>query len=157
MKTGRPLKYKNAEELEEAIDAYFEGCQDELVYNKDGEVATDKSGNPIFIPHPPTVAGLALHLGFVDRRSMYDYKDRPEFSHVIKKAIEKIAVYAEQHLYIGRATGAIFWLKNHGWKDETKINADISSSSLFAAGVEEKAKKYEKSKPIRRRQKAAEK
>lgn len=150
-------KYKTVKELEDAIDAYFETCKDELVYNNDGEVATDKSGNPIFIPHPPTVAGLALYLGFADRQSIYDYKGLEGFSCTIKNAITRIEEYAEQHLYIGRATGAIFWLKNHGWKDETKINADISGSSLFAAGVEEKAKKYEKSKPIKRRQAAAKK
>jgi len=150
-------KYKTVKELEDAINAYFETCKDELVYNNDGEVATDKSGNPIFIPHPPTVAGLALYLGFADRQSIYDYKGLEEFSCTIKNAITRIEEYAEQHLYIGRATGAIFWLKNHGWKDETKINADISGSSLFAAGVEEKAKKYEKSKPIKRRQTAAKK
>lgn len=150
-------KYKTVKELEDAIDAYFETCKDELVYNNDGEVATDKSGNPIFIPHPPTVAGLALYLGFADRQSIYDYKGLEEFSCTIKNAITRIEEYAEQHLYIGRATGAIFWLKNHGWKDETKIDADISGSSLFAAGVEAKAKKYEKSKPIKRRQTAAKK
>lgn len=150
-------KYKTVKELQDAIDAYFETCKDELVYNNDGEVATDKSGNPIFIPHPPTVAGLALHLGFADRQSIYDYKGLEEFSCTIKNAITRIEEYAEQHLYIGRATGAIFWLKNHGWKDETKINANISGSSLFAAGVEEKAKKYEKSKPIKRCQTAAKK
>lgn len=151
------MKYGTADELEEAIEAYFEKCKDELVYNDDGEVATDKGGNPIFIPHPPTIAGLARALGFMDRQSLYDYADREEFSCTIKNAITRIEEYAEQHLYIGRATGAIFWLKNHGWKDEKKIDANINDSSLFEAGVEERAKKYEKVKPIKRRKKAAKK
>lgn len=140
---GRPLKYKTEKELQEAIDAYFAKCQDELVYNEDGEVATDKFGQPILIPHPPTVAGLAAALGFEDRQSIYDYKERPAFSCTIKKAIMRIEDYAEQHLYIGKATGAIFWLKNHGWKDKQIVDTNINDYSLFSKRTEEKAKAYE--------------
>lgn len=143
MTAGRPLKYKTAEELEEAIDKYFESRVDEPIIDEEGNVLLDKTGCPCMIPHPPTVAGLALWLGFEDRRSMYDYKDRPEFSHAIKKAIEKIADYAEQHLYQGKATGAIFWLKNHGWKDKQETDVNINDYSLFSQRTEEKAKSYE--------------
>lgn len=142
-KTGRPLKFKTSKELQTAIDKYFEGCGDKLVTDDEGNAITDKSGNPVFIPNPPTIAGLALALGFEDRQSIYDYKDRPEFSCVIKKAITRIEDYAEKHLYIGRATGAIFWLKNHKWTDKTEIDAKVGTYSLFEEAVKEKAKKYD--------------
>ena len=147
------MKYGTADELEEKIEAYFETCKDEIIRDDDGNVLTDKNGSPVLIPHPPTVAGLARALGFMDRQSLYDYADREEFSCTIKNAITRIEEYAEQHLYIGRATGAIFWLKNHGWKDEKKVDANINDSSLFEAGVTERAKKYD-NKPIKRRKKA---
>lgn len=132
----RPLKYKTVQELEAAIDDYFERRHGVAV--------------------PPTVAGLALWLGFEDRQSIYDYKDRPAFSCTIKKAIMRIEEFAETQLLSGEgsSTGAIFWLKNHGWKDKTEVDTTIKDYSLFEETVEKKAKKYEN---IRRSQKKAKK
>lgn len=95
MKVGRPLKYKTVEELQEAIDAYF-----------------------AMNPERPTVTGLALELGFTDRRSFYDYKEREAFSHTIKKSVLKIESMHEANLYSGASTGSIFWLKNREWTDK---------------------------------------
>lgn len=132
----RPLKYKTVEELEAAIKEYFNSRQLQVV--------------------PPTVAGLALWLGFEDRQSIYDYKDRPAFSCTIKKAIMRIEEFAETQLLLGEgsSTGAIFWLKNHGWKDKTEVDTTIKDYSLFEETVEKKAKKYEN---IKRSQKKAKK
>lgn len=119
-KGGRPLKFKTVEELEKAIDSYFEKeCQPEYVKDDDGEIVIYK-GNPIILNlNPPTVSGLALYLGFSDRRSLYDYKERAEYSHTIKKAVTKIEEFAEKQLLSKeKPTGAMFWLKNHGWADK---------------------------------------
>lgn len=126
MKTGRPLKYNTAEELDAAIDAYFaERTEDKL---------------------PPTISGLALYLGFADRQSLYDYKGREEFSCIIKKAITKIEDFAEGMLFSGLpATGAIFWLKNHKWTDKTVQDVNVTGYSLFEDNTQEKAKKYDTS------------
>lgn len=143
MKTGRPLKFKTAIELEKQIDKYFEKCVDEILRDEEGRPLVNKSGIVAVISHPPTVAGLALWLGFEDRRSMYDYKDRPEFSHTIKKAILRIEENAENALISGKAsTGAIFWLKNHGWTDKTVQDVNLKEYSLFEKETEEKARKY---------------
>ena len=76
MKVGRPLKYKTVEELQEAIDAYF-----------------------ALNPERPTVTGLALELGFTDRRSLYDYKEREVFFDIIEKAMLKIESMHKDNLY----------------------------------------------------------
>lgn len=133
---ARPLKYKTVKELETAIDKYFETRRQAFI--------------------PPTISGLALWLGFEDRQSIYDYKERPAFSCTIKKAVTMIEDYAERVLLSGEgsATGAIFWMKNHGWKDKTEVEANIKDYSLFEDGVEAKAKKYE---TIKRNQKKAKK
>lgn len=123
---GRKPIYKTPEQMQEQIDLYFESKGDKVCCDDNGNAILDKNGNPCIISHPPTVAELSLFLGFADRTSLYNYKDKPEFSDTIKKAITRIESYAEEHLYIGKATGAIFWLKNHGWKDETK--QEISGS-----------------------------
>ena len=128
METGRPLKYKTVEELEKAIDAYFEERYEKAV--------------------PPTVSCLALYLGFAERQSIYDYKEKPEFSYTINKAITRIEDYAERTILNndGSATGAIFWLKNHRWADKTVQDVNINEYSLFEKRTEEKARAYGKSK-----------
>ena len=140
MKEGRPLKFKTVKELESKIEEYFDSCQDEIARDDDGNVITDKSGNAVWIPKPPTVSGLALALGFDDRRSIYDYKERPEFSHTIKNAIMRISDYAERHLYIGKATGAIFWLKNHGWRDTKEVEGTLEIKQALVEFSDEPSK-----------------
>lgn len=129
--------------MQKAIDKYFEEHGDRPLLDDEGDPLLDKSGNVIMMTNPPTVSGLALHLGFLDRQSIYDYAKRNDgFSCTVKKAIMKIEAYAEAHLYMGKPTGAIFWLKNHRWVDEQKQTVDINEYSLFEKQVEEKAKKY---------------
>ena len=102
---GRPAKYKTAEELQKAIDAYFLELGDEM----------------------PTVSGLAYYLGFADRNSIYDYSRKDEFSRTIKRAVLGIERLYEAQLVNGKANtaGVIFWLKNQGWRDTQTLN-DIS-------------------------------
>ena len=137
MEMTRTLKFETPEELEAEIDKYFEKCQDKVLKDEEGNVVTDKSGNPIIIQNPPTVNGLALHLGFADRQSIYDYKEREAFSCTIKRAIMRIANYAEQHLYIGKATGAIFWLKNHGWADKKELDGSFDVTQLVIEAIDD--------------------
>ncbi len=108
MPGGRPAKFKTAEELETAIDAYFEKCQ---------EKAT-----------PITMTGLALGLGFCDRQSLYDYQKNPEYSCLIKKALLMVENNYEISACSGNATGPIFVLKNMGWSDKQEIKQDITVS-----------------------------
>ena len=72
----------------------------------------------------PTIAGLALHLGFADSKSIRDYVDRDdEFSPPIKKAIGRIEAEHESRLYGTNCTGSIFWLKNKGWTDSHDVTS----------------------------------
>jgi hypothetical protein len=97
---GRPRIYQSVEELDEAIKSYF---------NPDG-IKLDK----------PTVTGLALHLGFADKTTLYEYRDRLEYSYSIKKALTMIENYHELGLTENNVTGRIFALKNMGWKDKVE-------------------------------------
>jgi hypothetical protein len=108
---GRPPMYETVEELEKSIDGYFNSLK---IYDKDGLPIGDKT---------PTTSGLALALGYCDRQSLYDQKDRShEFSCVIKKAITYIEDFHERNIVEGRQpTGSIFWLKNHKWTDKQEL------------------------------------
>lgn len=70
----------------------------------------------------PTVAALALFLGFKDYRSIYQnhYRDDPAFYAEIKRAFALMGDYAQQQLMAGNTKGATFWLKNHGWVDKVE-------------------------------------
>jgi len=122
---GRPLKFKNKEELEKKINEYFENCPDFKIityFDKNsGEVIEHKIMTP-------TISGLALFLGFCDRRSFYDYEEYPEFSHTIKKARSKIENEYEKQLWNDKCAGAIFALKNLGWVDKVEQDVNLSDS-----------------------------
>ena len=66
---ARPLKYKTIEELQAAIDAYFEDCRGKPLLDDSGGVATDKYGAPIIVgAHPPTVTGWPWRWDLLDAR-----------------------------------------------------------------------------------------
>lgn len=66
---------------------------------------------------PFTITGLALALD-TTRETLLDYQKKPEFSDTIKRGKTRVENYAEQRLYAGSPTGAIFALKNFGWSDK---------------------------------------
>lgn len=94
---GRPPKYETPEELEKKIDEYFEDVT------------------------KPTITGLALFLGFESRQSFYDYEKNGNFSYIIKRARLHIESIYEESLHSQSCTGAIFALKNFGWKDKQEV------------------------------------
>lgn len=116
---GRPRIYDNVEELENAIDTYFNIPEIIETPSKKDPHATMPSGR--IVPNPkPTVTGLALHLGFADKTTLYEYRDRAEFSYPIKRALTRIELYHEEGLSENNVTGRIFALKNMGWKDKVE-------------------------------------
>lgn len=100
MPAGRPAVYKTPEELETAIQEYFD--------------AQEANKAPI------TITGLAYHLGFESRQSIYDYKERPEYSYILKRATFYVESQYEAKLSGTTPTGSIFALKNMGWKDKVE-------------------------------------
>jgi hypothetical protein len=103
---GRPRIYDNIEDLSTQVDAYFN--QPDLT--------------------KPTVTGLALYLGFADKTTLYEYRDRPELSYPIKRALTMIEQYHEEGLSDNNVAGRIFALKNMGWKDKTEQDVNLSGA-----------------------------
>lgn len=89
--------YETAEELQLQIDDYFANAK------------------------TPTISGLAYHLGFESRQSFYDYEEKELFSYTIKRARLRMEVKYEEGLHANSCTGAIFALKNFGWKDKSEV------------------------------------
>ena len=68
-----------------------------------------------------TFAGMALHLGFSSRRSLYQYEKREGFLHSVKRARLMVEAEYERRLWGTNVAGAIFALKNHGWSDKQEL------------------------------------
>lgn len=95
---GRPAKYNSPDEIQSAIDKYWEQAGDK-----------------------PTITGLALFLGFESRQSFYKYEKDGEFCYIIKKARLHVESIYESKLHSNNAAGPIFALKNFGWSDKQEV------------------------------------
>ena len=104
---GRPLKYKDATEVQRLIDKYFQEC--------------DETGTPY------TITGLAMALE-MSREGVIRYENKDEFRDTIKKAKQKVENSYELRLIKNGRAGEIFALKNFGWTDrqETEITGGIN-------------------------------
>ena len=111
--TGRPPKFESPEDMEVLINDYFKSLE---YIDNDGHPQTQQ----------PTITGLALHLGFCSRQSMYDYKANPKFSYTIKHALMLVENGYEKAACGKNPTGPIFVLKNMGWSDKVEIDQETT-------------------------------
>ncbi len=114
---GRPPMFDTPQEMEKAIQDYF----DKGIRKRTVIIGKEPNQKTIEIP-VPTITGLCYHIGFESRQSFYAYEDRDGFSYTVKKARLFIEREYEEMLINGNTTGAIFALKNMGWKDERGVD-----------------------------------
>lgn len=107
---GRPRIYGSKKKMIDAIHDYFNNGV------RSRNIIIHKNGDCITVPMP-TITGLCLHLGFESRQSFYDYEKDQRFSYIMKRAKLFIEREYEELLQHGNVTGAIFALKQFGWKD----------------------------------------
>lgn len=119
--SGRPLKFETVEKLQEAIDDYFNKCNE----------AED----------PITITGLALALD-TTRETLCDYEEKDEFSDTVKKAKLKVENSYEKRLIKRGNGGDIFALKNFGWVDRKELtgaNGESLVQKVFVTKDQEKS------------------
>ena len=122
---GRPPKYKTPEQLQAAIDLYFDSCKGKPVFDAKGLPVTDRRGIQRRDGKPPTVSGLSLALGFKDRNSFIRQKNRSlAFNDVVLMARSRIEEFWESALYDGDTRdGALFMLAMcFGWNRDGAEN-----------------------------------
>lgn len=94
---GRPPKFKNKEEIQGKIDAYFKECEGEILKDDNGKPILNKWGKPVVInSKPPTSAGLALALGFTSRQSLLNYQGKREFMDTITRAKTRLTRHCKK-------------------------------------------------------------
>jgi len=138
-KGGRPRKFQDLAVFQAAIDAYFDSCYAEVVVkDKDGHACVDEDGTvmrEMQQVEPFTITGLALALDtsretlmeIETQRSGYD----DGFVDAIKRAKLRCQQYAERRMFQARnPAGAIFALKNYGWRDTQDINHTLDGLEI---------------------------
>jgi hypothetical protein len=137
---GRPRIYESVEAMEDSIYDYFHPLVKSTTEETAcGVLTVELSEDKQYrvVNKQPTVTGLALHLGFADKTTLYEYRDRPEFSYSIKRALTMIEQYHEEGLSGNNVTGTIFALKNMGWKDkqETEHSGEVGIKQITGMQV----------------------
>ena len=125
---GRPRIYDTEEDLQQAVNSYFEFIKGE----KQSMVAEGGLMRETWVrdPEPATITGLALFLGFESRQSIYDYAKDGRFSYIIKQSQLRVECEYEKKLSGDKPTGPIFALKNMGWSDRQEITGKDGSPLL---------------------------
>lgn len=117
---GRQAFYKTPEELQAAVDRYFQSIAGVPVYDKKGVPVLKRNGEQRRAGEiPPTLTGLAVFCGYKDRRTFTRQKHRSaDFADVVLKARTRIEEYYERALFDGDAcAGAMFMLSmGFGWR-----------------------------------------
>jgi hypothetical protein len=130
-KVGAPPFYETPEEMQIAIDKYFEDCAGKILVDRNGDPVLDKYGQPIMYDVKPlTITGLALALGFNSRQALLNYQAKKEFNDTVTRAKAVVERYAEERLFDkDGANGAKFSLANNfeGWKEKQQIEADVKN------------------------------
>lgn len=83
----------------------------------------------------PTIAGLALFLGFSSLEDFIDYEQHGRRRKAIKRASLRIEAIYEQKLHTTSATGAMFALKNMGWKDRSTTENEEERITKFTMAI----------------------
>ena len=117
---GRPKIYEDPLVLEQQCEQYFLWCIENKVNL--------------------TITGLGLYLGFSCRETINEYAQRQEFSAIIKRAKFVVENSYEQNLDTFKYGGAIFALKNMGWKDQVDQNITQTITNVTPQVIESPVK-----------------
>jgi hypothetical protein len=127
------MKFISTRQLRHLTTAYFSYIKGSFHYEDLPKTAKQAKAKRQKVwdkePEPPTLTGLALHLGFDSLAEFEEYEQNGELGYLLKRARLIIASEYEKRLHQPSPTGAIFALKTLGWNDHDNT-ADTSQVSL---------------------------
>jgi hypothetical protein len=114
---GMRPRYESEEEMNFAINLYFQVQKDEK--------------------RPPTMAGMALALGFKSTRALRNYELKSEeYAMILEMARTRVEEWKNEKLLTSekQVHGIIFDLKNnHGWADRVEQTTTVEAGSTLSA------------------------
>jgi len=128
MTPGRPKAFATPEDMEAAIQAYFDDCD-----NHTKKMMHPKTGDIIEVPAPKpyTVEGLCRVLD-IDRKTLLEYESLDSHA-AFRNTVKKAKMFIQQRKVEGMLSGdyvtagAIFDLKNnHGYVDKQEIATELT-------------------------------
>jgi len=140
IKGGRPKAFNSPEELQEAINEYFEYCDSQK------EISINDKGQTKVIQKPYTISGLCVFLD-ITRETLNEYSKKQEYSDTIKKARQIVESYVEENSLIGRLNPvvSIFNLKNNfGWVDKIEVNTNTGNEQLTQDDIQARISELKK-------------
>lgn len=143
---GRPLKFKTVDELNLAIQTYFDQCDPHIVKHMEASGFNER-GQTMWATReimteqrPYTMTGLALAINLT-RQSLLNYQDRSdEFFDSIEGARQRCQEYAERQLFSPYANGAKFSLinnfkgKHQDWSDKHEVDHTTKGQAMPLLG-----------------------
>lgn len=112
-------KMLSPEEFKEKSEEYFDECK-----------AQDEA---------PSIAGLAFHLGFSSKQSIFDYRKDPEYAHEANRATLFIEAWLNKKVVNKDTYSPGQWhiLKaNFGYEDKQSLDHQSSDGSLSPKSVD---------------------
>jgi hypothetical protein len=114
----RPRKYDSPEQMDEAVDSYFQYCTENQ--------------------KPITYTGLCLFLGFAGRACLDGYLQYEGFAPSVRRAKSLVEMAYEERLVdpTRPAAAAIFGLKNFGWTDRQEIDHRSADGTMTPSRID---------------------
>lgn len=131
-------------QLQKKVDEFFKEHEPEKVKDDDGKYVINRFGNIVTIMNPPTITGLALHLGYSTPDSFKNpegiFKTNKEFEEIIKRAKAKIGNELNKAGLMNNLNPKLVMMNlacNHGMveKKEVKLDAKVTTVSEATKGV----------------------
>lgn len=144
-KVGCSGVFRTPEELQRAVDSYFESCYS-YKYDKYGELIRDRNGQIVKVQTKPfTMTGLASYCkttrATISAYGRGTYDNEGCYSIIIRRAKQRIEEYAETRLYDKDGyNGARFVLDSgFGWATQKEI-AEINKMNVESLVKQEEFK-----------------
>lgn len=100
------LIFNSSKQLKDLINDFFN------ISHETENKKTDQANTP------PTLSGLAFHLGFESRRAFEEYEQNGKYAYLLRRSRLRIETEYEKQLHKQPSTGAIFALKSMGWNEK---------------------------------------
>jgi hypothetical protein len=135
----KPDLFKSIEQLSENIAAYFNWIAGayhlEMLPCKTSAKSLREQKVWDREPQPPTLSGLALHLGFDSLNAFEAYEQKGNYASTLKRARLRIEAEYEKQLHHQPSSGAIFALKSMGWLEQSAM-ATLTKPANFNIKIE---------------------